>query len=217
MTASPVNHLIEKLSADARPVAPLASPWRRAATTLVVFAAAGGVAIAASDTGALLARHAGRERQLASEMAAILLTGLLAVIGAFFVAVPGRSRWWFAAPLPSFLAWLLLSGAGCYAGLLSGDRSASDGGDSLHCLLFITGTSAALAIPLIWRLSLATPVEALRVALLAGLGSAALSAFLLAFFHPFDVTFLDLAVHLAAILLVTGTLTLLRRRALRPA
>lgn len=216
MTDRPAEHLIEKLAADARPVAPLASPTRRAATTLTVFACAGALAIAASDTQALLARHAGREIQFAFEMAAILATGLLAVTAAFFAAVPGRSRLWLAAPIPTFLAWLLLSGAGCYADPASGD-AAVHAGNSLHCLRFILATSAGLAVPLIWQLSRATPVEALHVALLAGLGCAALSAFLLAFFHPFDVTFVDLAIHLAAIILVTGTMALLRRRTLRPA
>lgn len=213
MTDRPVDRLIETLSAEIRPVTPLAPPWRRAAATLAAFAVAGGVAIATSDPGVLLARHAGRELQLALELSAILLTGLLAVTAAFFAAVPGRSRLWLAAPLPPLLVWLLLSGAGCFAA--SADDPASHG--SLRCFVFITATSAGLAVPLIWRLSLAAPLHALRVALLAGLGSAALSAFLLAFFHPFDVTFLDLAVHLAAILLVTGTLALLRGPTLRPA
>ena len=31
-----------------------------------------------------------------------LATGVLAVLGAFFVSIPGRSRLWLLAPLPSF-------------------------------------------------------------------------------------------------------------------
>jgi len=39
----------------------------------------------------------------------------------------------------------------------------------------------------------------------------------LQFFHPFAVTFIDLAVHLFAILIVVGAVGLLNRRALDPA
>lgn len=210
---SPVDGIIDTLAADVRPVKPLPSPGRRALTTLGLFALAAAVAVALSDIGALLARYAGRELQLAAEMAAILATGLVAVTGAFFVAIPGRSRLWLAAPMPFLLGWLMLSGAGCYrAGSFRWEL-----GDSVHCLLFVTGTSVVLAVPLVWRLSRATPIDALQVALLGGLGVAALSAFLLFFYHPFDVTIVDLAVHLAAILLVAAAMALLRRRTLSPA
>jgi hypothetical protein len=55
------------------------------------------------------------------------------------------------------------------------------------------------------------------VALLGGLGTAAAAAFLLQFFHPFAVTFIDLAIHLLSIALVVGAAALINRRALSPA
>jgi hypothetical protein len=55
------------------------------------------------------------------------------------------------------------------------------------------------------------------VAVLGGLGTAAIAAFLLLFFHDTAVTFIDLAMHLAAILLVVGAAALLRRQTLSPA
>jgi hypothetical protein len=61
-----------------------------------------------------------------------------------------------------------------------------------------------------WRLSRAAPIDPLPVAALGGLGAAALAAFLLQFFCPSAVTFLDLAVHLAAIAIVIGLTALLR-------
>ena len=67
-----------------------------------------------------------------------------------------------------------------------------------------------------WLLARAAPIEAGRVALLAGLGMAALATFLLHFFHPFEVTAGDVAVHLGAVALVTGVMGALRRRALKP-
>jgi hypothetical protein len=44
---------------------------------------------------------------------------------------------------------------------------------------------------------------------LAGLGVSALATFLLAFCHPFALDPADLAAHVAAILVVTGLVTLL--------
>jgi hypothetical protein len=99
-------------------------------------------------------------------------------------------------------------------------RSGSSGweiGHSVDCLLFIIANSLLLGAPLIWRLSRARPIEPLPVALLGGLGTAALAAFLLQFFHPFAVTFIDLAVHVVAILLVVSAAALINRRALAPA
>ena len=39
---------------------------------------------------------------------------------------------------------------------------------------------------------------------MGGLGVAGIAAFLLQFFHPFDVTLLDLAIHAVAVGLVVG-------------
>jgi uncharacterized membrane protein YczE len=55
------------------------------------------------------------------------------------------------------------------------------------------------------------------VALLGGLGSAALAALLLQFFHPFGLTIPDLAIHFAAVLIVVGVSGVARRRTLAPA
>lgn len=208
-----MDDLIEKLAADARPVAPLASPWRRALTTLGVVAAGGLAAIALLETSVLPARHGGGERTwLLIEMTVLLAAGLIAVIGAFFSAVPGRSRFWGFAPLPFFVAWLVMSGAAVAANGMPWQI-----GQSWHCLLFIGGGGIGIGLPLIRLLSRARPIHPARVALLAGLGSAALSAFLLHFFHPFRTSPADLAVHAGGVLLVVALAALLRGRALRPA
>jgi hypothetical protein len=218
MSTRPADDLIEVLAADARPVRPLASPLRRALVALGIAAALGGLAIyLLGDVGQLLARYTGRETLMAVEMAAMLATGVLAVTGAFFVSIPGRSRRWLLAPVPAFIVWLLLSGLGCYRDSVRNGPSGLELGHSLDCLGFILVTSVFVGAPLIWLLSRARPINPLPVALLGGLGTAAIAAFLLQFFHPFAVTFIDLAVHLVAILLVVAATGLLNRRALRPA
>jgi len=214
----PTEQLIEALASDAGPVRPLAPPLRRALATLGVLALLFSVAIYfLSDVRQLLSRYAGREAVMALEMTAMLATAAIAVTGAYFVSIPGRSKRWLIAPIPTFLLWLLLSGAGCYEALV---RSGSGGlaiGHSMDCLIFIVAASLVIGAPFAWRLSRAAPIDPLPVALLGGLGTAALAAFLLQFFHPFAVTFIDLAVHVVAILIVVGAAGLLNKRALSPA
>ena len=218
MTPGQTDDLIDLLAADARPVRPLASPLQRAASMLGPLALVAGLAVfLLGDWSQLRGRYAGREGLLVLELSAMAATAVLAVVGAFFLSIPGRSRWWQLAPIPPFLLWLLLSGAGCYADLVSSGPSDRDIGHSLDCLIFILAVSLLVGAPLIWRLSRALPIDPVPVALLGGLGTAAAAAFMLQFFHPFAVTFLDLAVHVAAIGLVVGATALINRRALAPA
>jgi hypothetical protein len=215
MSADSTEALIAAIAGDARPVRVLAPPLKRALAVLAVAAVAGGLAVLLmADIRTLLGRYAGREDMMMAEMAAMLATGVLAVTGAFFLAIPGRSRLWLAAPLPTAILWIGLSGMGCWRDMVRHGSAGWSPGHSMDCLLFILGTSVAIGLPLLWRLSRAAPIDPLRVAMLAGLGTAALAAFLLQFFHPFTVTFIDLAVHVAAILIVIGAAALLRRRAL---
>jgi hypothetical protein len=215
---SHVDDLIDKLASEARPTPPLKSPleralgWLGAAALLIAFSI-----YLFSDVQLLITRHQGREELMALEMAAMLATGALAVVGAFFVAIPGRSRRWLFAPVVPLTAWLLLSGAGCYRDLVHNGPAGLAIGHSFDCLFFIVTVSLLLGAPLVWLLSRARPIDPVPVALLGGLGTAALAAFTLQFFHPFAVTFVDLAFHLVAIGIVVGAAALLNRRTLSPA
>ncbi len=210
--------LIDRLAADVSPVRPLRAPALRATLALAAIGLVAGLAVAVlGDVDGLRQRYAGRETLLVLEMAAMLATAMLAIVAAFFVSIPGGSKRWLAVPIPSFAAWLMLSGLGCYYDLIGDGGGEGHAGESADCLLFIAATSAVLAPLLIWRLARARPIDPLPVALLGGLGVAATSAFVLQFFHPFAVTFVDLAVHLAAILIVVAALGLINRRILAPA
>ena len=218
MTQRPTDRLIDLLSANVAPVRPLRSPMRRALETLALLAALAALAILLLPASNPLAvGGTGDAVQAGMEMAAMLATGMLAVVGAFHLSIPGRSRRWLALPLLPFAAWLMLSGVGCYRDFIRRDSAELALGHSADCLVFILGASLLLGAPLIWRLSRAAPIDPLPVAALGGLGAAAFSAFLLQFFHPFAVTFLDLAVHLVAIAIVIGLTALLKRPILRPA
>jgi hypothetical protein len=209
MSDTRTDTLIDALAREARPVAPLRPPLRRAAATLAGLAVAAGVAILLWSP---LDPMAGAEDRLrmALELAAMLATGMLAVTGAFFLSIPGRSRRWLAAPLLPLAAWLALTGIGC----LTADEAGHFAG---NCFVFILAAGLLLGAPLAWALGRASPVDPLPVALLGGLGSAALAAFVLQFFHPFAITFLDLGMHVAAVALVVGAAGLMNRRMLRAA
>lgn len=218
MTKAPTDDLIARLSADAAPVRPLAPPLRRAAATMLSLAVVIGIAILTFSSGELVPPPGERgPAMLAAALIAMLATGALALVAAFHMAVPGRSRRWMSAPLIPFAAWLMLSGIGCYRNLARTGGAGLEAGHGMDCLVFILGASLLLGPLILWRLSRAAPVDPLPVALMAGLGTAALSAFLLQFFHPFSVTFVDLAIHLIAVLIVVGLTALLKRPMLRPA
>lgn len=216
MSRRPTDELIAALAGDAPPVKPLAPPLRRGLAALGVLAIVAALLVLSfGDLAGLGVRYLDREALMLAEMGAMLLTAVLAVLGAFFVSIPGRSRLWLAAPLPSFAVWVGLSGLGCYQDFVGAGGWAV--GHSLDCFTFLLGTGALVGIPLFWLLSRARPIDPLPVAALGGLGAAASSAFLLQFFHPFAVTLLDLAVHLVAVATVVGVAALLKRPLLRSA
>jgi len=179
----------------------------------LAFLVAAGAALALlwGDPAGLARRYSGREPLMFAEMTAMLATAAAALAAAFVLSIPGASRRWLLVPVPPFLVWIGLSGVGCVG------ADTANPFHSAHCLLFILGASLLVGAPLLWRLARARPIEPLPVALMGCLGAAALAALLLQFFHPLAVTFADLAVHLAAILLVVAGVALARRRVLAPA
>jgi hypothetical protein len=207
--------LINQLAANPMPVRRLRPPLLRAALWLLgVLCVAGAVIL---RTGAV---HRLAERSLAPgfdvEWAATVLTGALAVLAAFNLSLPDRSRHWLWLPLPSLLVWVGASGFGCYRSwLVLGADQSLQLGESAHCFLFILAVSVPLAIALTIPLRRARPLDPMPVLWCAGLGVAALSAAILQFFHPFNITVMDLAAHLAAIALVVLLVGAFGRRALR--
>jgi hypothetical protein len=208
--AMQTDKVIQSLAAQLQPVRRLRSPLLRALLWLAVIGAVAGLLIAhAVGVGVFLQRVA--VPRVAVETAATGLTAITAVIAAFELSVPGHSPRWAVLPVLPLLTWLGASGLGCLANGLGLHGAAGFSGDSSHCFAFITGVSVPLAVALFWMLRRARPIDPLPVAALGTLGVAATAAFLLQFFHPFDVTVIDLALHLAAVALVVLVGTLWRR------
>lgn len=211
------DQLIARLSADAAPVRRLRAPvWRAAAwLAAAAIAAAAGIAVAA-DPALFETRLAQPTAQI--EMLSALVTGVVAVLAAFHLSVPDRSPAWMLAPLPALVVWIGSSGYGCYELLTRNAAGAWAPGSAVDCLRFILATSVPLAVALLPVLRRARPLAPAPVAAMAGLGVAALAACLLEFFHPVDVTVLDLAAHVAAVAAVVGVSALAGKgRLLRPA
>jgi hypothetical protein len=203
--ARSTDDLIRKLGAQLQPVKPLRPPVARALLWLLgVAVVSTPLVLRMSDLPLFVAR--GSDARFALELAGTLATGIVAVVAAFYLSIPGRSERWRYAPLPPLLLWLGCSGLGC----LRNGLGEIDAG----CLVFLVVVSLPLSVVLFMLLRLARPIAPLPVALMASLGVAGLSAFLLQFFHPFDVTVLDLAVHAAGIGLIMGAAATIGRRAL---
>ena len=176
MTERSTEALVEALAAEASPVRPLAPPMARAAAVLLAFFGAGALVVAwAGSPAALAARYAGREMLMVAETAAMLATGIVALCGAFALSVPGGSRRWLGAAAAALLAWLLVSGAGCWALVESQGAATWRLNGHPACFYFIVAAGAAVGAPLLWLLSRARPIDPAPVALLGGLGAAALA------------------------------------------
>ncbi len=199
--STPTEDLIAQLAASAKPVRRLAPPMIRALIWLAVITAiAGGLVLNLANLPVFAARAADPRQAL--ELSATLATGIAGIIAAFHLSVPDRPRAWGLAPLPFLAAWLGLSGFGCYRSWGEQTAKGWHGGDSSQCFIFILATGVPLAAVMIWAVSRAKPLQPRLTAAVGAMGVAGLSAFLLQFFHPFNVTLLDLIVHLLALVLL---------------
>ena len=208
----PTDKLIADLAAEAKPVHRLWPPMVRAAAWLAVIGAA---SLAFILHGSDLAKFAARasDPRMAVELAATLATGVAGVIAAFHLSLPDRSRAWAWAPAPFIAVWMSLSGLGCYTHWAEQDARGWALGQSSQCFIFILAVGVPLAALLAWSLRRSSPLQPRLTAALGAVGVAGLSAFILQFFHPFDVTLLDLGAHLAAVLVLIGVMTVAGRAA----
>jgi hypothetical protein len=196
-----IDRLIDTLSRNVTPVRRLRPPLYRAGLWLTIVALIGGLAVAKSASLHIVVVRA-QQPAFDVGLVAALATGCLAVIAAFYLSLPDRPLHWALLPLPTFIAWWLASGTDCYGNWLEYRDGAWRIGESGHCFLFILGVGVPLSLTLLLALRRARPIAPVRVAVVGALGASSLTAFLLQFFHPFDLTFMDLAIHAMAIALV---------------
>jgi hypothetical protein len=158
-----------------------------------------------ADVGTVLRRAS--DAKLAVELIATLLTGLTAALAAFELSLPDRSPRWLLLPLPALAVWIGASGYSCYDNWLRFGPTGWEIGESTNCFVFILAASIPLGFSLVFLLRRAGPLAPLPMVLAGGLAVAAIAAVTLQFFHPFDVTFIDLGVHIVAITFVVLAMT----------
>ena len=208
--------LILRLADGLRPVERLPPPWRRTLWWLGVVTLLSVVLISGfSRFGVFMGRA--RDPKLMMELAGTLLTGILAVLAAFELSLPDRSLRWAVLPVPSFVLWLGSSGYSCWRHWIVYGPDRLEWGETPRCLAWIVAFGIPLGVSLFILLRRSRPLDPGPVAAMAGLGAASIAAFLLQFFHPFDITFLDLALHLAGVAAVVVVARAAARRALADA
>jgi hypothetical protein len=196
-----------------RPVKRLRPPGLRAAIWLAVVAVLGAIIVLRFANLAMFV-HRIADPRLALELTGTLLTGILAVIAAFELSLPDRPITWSLLPAPSLFLWLGSSGFSCWRQWIVRGPDGLGKGETADCFLWIVGFGVPLAIALFIALRRSHPLSPGPVAAMAGLGVASLAAFLLQFFHPFDATFIDLGLHLAAVATVVILARAVARRGL---
>jgi hypothetical protein len=207
--------LIRDLSGDLAPVTPLAAPVWRTLVWLVAVAILAVIGAWFADLPAL-GRRLSATPDMWLAVAGSTLTALLSVFAAFQLSLPDRSRLWGFLPLPAALLWIAASGVGCLRTSPITGTHAAEISEERDCLLIIIGLSFPLSALLIVMLRKAYSLQPGLTALMAGLAAAAASATLLNFFHPYDATASDLAVHAAAVAAVVAAIRLFGARSLAP-
>ena len=199
---SSTDTLIARLSSELPPVRRIAPAWLRTGAWLALVALFAAALAARADLPAVAARlMAYPDMWLA--VVGSLGTALLGAFAAMQLSLPDSSRRWALLPLPTAALWLGASGLGCLRQeVVAAVHPATMRQAMADCMPFILGTSLVLAVPLALLLWRARPLRPELVAGVGGLATAAAAASLLWFEHPFDASAADLAVHVAAVLVV---------------
>jgi hypothetical protein len=208
------DQLIERLAASAAPVKRLRPPLLRASLWLLVIAAAAAIAVPFFADFHLFDEKL-QDPKFILELIGTLLTGIAAIIAAFYLSLPDRSPFWALLPLPALALWLASSGYNCYREWITVGTDGWHLGASTDCFSTILAFSVPLGLALFLVLRRARPIAPVPVAAIGGLGIAAISAFLVQFNHPVDASFLDLGVHAVAIGLVVSAASVMARVAPR--
>jgi hypothetical protein len=193
--------LIDRLSADARPVRRLARPGVRALAWLAVAALVIAVVTIIEGLRPDLAERL-REPGFVLGRAAAVLTAITAAIATFELSLPDRSARWLWLPLPFAAVWLCSMGYGCLSDWLVRGDAGFRLGPSGGCFAGILATSLPLGAVLFAMVRHAGPVRPIATALAAGLALAAVGEAGLTLHHSLDAGLMDILFHLAAVAVV---------------
>lgn len=192
---------IRRLAASARPVLPLAPPWRR--VMIWFFLAVPMVALIVlafslrPDLGARVT-----EWRYVVEQASALATAVLAAWAAFSMTIPGSSRgrvWMALLPLAIWISVVL---QGCLADAFEHGWSRIPFQADWVCLPMIAAVGAWPAIVMVVMLRRGAPLTPNRTIAMGALASAGLGNVALRLFHAQDVSLTVLVWHVGSALLL---------------
>ncbi|WP_337877430.1 NrsF family protein [Elioraea sp.] len=195
--------LLAAMVADAAPVRRLRPPLVRAALWLGLSVLAIAAVVGVTGFRPDLAERLGRSWEVA-QLAAAGVTGALAAIAAFHLALPDRSDAWALLPLPGFAVWVASLGWGCVADFLRLGPEGLTLGTSWGCLGFILGLSVPLGGAMLVALRHAAPIRPVPTAATGVLSVAMLASVGLSLVHHLDAAVMVLVWHVGAVLVAVA-------------
>lgn len=213
MTAMNTEKLIERLAGQSKPVQRMSHPARRT----VIWS------MAAIAYGAVVAMTMGLrpdiwqrldETRFVVELAAALLTSMMAAAAAFCAGCPGRPLIERFAPLPFLALWLASLGQSCWQDWIEfGDAGLRITPDPV-CLPIIAAVSIVPGALMLVMLRAAAPVAPVTTVALGTLAAAALSAAVLRLTHLPDASIMVLVWQVGSVAFLTLLGALFGRRLL---
>jgi len=199
--------LIGKLASEAKPLQPLASPWRRALIWLVVSMPYVALIVAISGVrGDLLSKMS--EARFVIEQFAALLTGFTAAIAAFASVVPGNSRNYFFLPVVPLSVWLGSVGIGCLIDVTHAAHHTLYLHMDWLCFPGIVVVGLLPGALIVTMLRRGAPLFPVKSTALAGLAAAGLGDFGFRLFHAEDAGLTVLVWQMGTVFLLTAVAAL---------
>lgn len=208
--------LVEAMVAGLKPVKRLRPPLVRASLWLGLSVVVIAAVVALFGLRHDLAERLARPWEVA-QIAAAAVTGVLAAVAAFHLALPDRKASWALLPLPGFAVWVASLGWGCVADFV---RLGPDGltlGTSWGCLGFILGMSVPLGGAMLFALRHAAPIRPVPTAAIGILSVAMLASVGLSLTHHLDAAVMVLVWHVGAVLVTVALGTVVSRPTFRAA
>jgi hypothetical protein len=202
--------LIESLATSMTPVRCLRPPLIRAGRWLLLAAVILGLLAVSQGIRPDLQQRLQRAG-FAIGMGASLLTGMCAVIAAFMLSLPDRSRLWLLTPVPALLAWLSMIGYQCLTDWISFDPNEFRLGETARCFATLVLTSLPLSLTMLVMLRYAGPLRPTATTLTGSLAVAAITATALSLFHELDATVMILLWNLGTAVVFIGLAGAFRR------
>jgi hypothetical protein len=212
------EQLIAKLSAEARPVDRLGSPWARALLWLAIATPYVALVVLIMAPRADLASKL-NDLRFAVEQGATLVTAILAAAAAFSLGIPGRSRGMALLPVPGLAVWIGSLAQGCWQAWV---RAEADGlvlRPDLVCFPAIALVGALPAVAMVAMMRRGAPFAPYLTVALGALAAAALGNFGLRLFHLQDASLMILVWQFGTVAIFSALASLFGRRILpwRPA